>query len=539
VTKNIDAKWFKKWNCYVAPWTSFNCAKLIEIYCKFGIQVPDDVSEAGAAIVANNKNLFPHAASVACLAGLSTRCNENLALKRDMWTHHKDAINKLHSINGAVLDMGMGTGKSLTAIGLIMSGKHDNGIIVCPKSVIDVWPLEFYRNSKKDFHILPRGKETIKKFVENIEKEKHNASVYNKPFVIVCNYEAYWQGDLADYLLNNHFDYIVYDEAHRLKSHNGRASKFAMKMRTKADRVIGGTGTLLPHSPLDAFAIYRAIDPGIFGTSFIAYKSKYAILGGFEGKQVVAYKDIDDLNEKIGAISFRIKTEDAVDLPEVQHIERYCELTPKTRRLYEEMKTDMIASFDGHVVEASNALVKLLRLMQCTSGIIKDTEGDFIVSGTEKADLFEDILLDIDIVEPVVVFCNFTADIAAVRAAAEKQGRTVSELSGKKNELKDWQEGNTNVLVVQIKAGKEGVDFTRSNICFYYSIGHSLGDYLQSERRVHRPGQTRPVVYYHLLAKNTIDSDIYAALDKKHDIVLGVLDGLGIKTKQSGETDVR
>ena len=134
--------------------------------------------------------------------------------------------------------------------------------------------------------------------------------------------------------------------------------------------------------------------------------------------------------------------------------------------------------------------------------------------------------------EPVVVFCNFTSDLTAVKEICDKQKRTYSELSGKKNELKEWQDGQTSVLVVQIKAGKEGVDFTRATICFYYSIGHSLGEYLQSERRIHRPGQTRPVVYYHLLAKNSVDVDVYKALDKKHDIVLSVLDGLGIKTSK-------
>ena len=52
-----------------------------------------------------------------------------------------------------------------------------------------------------------------------------------------------------------------------------------------ASRVIGGTGTLLPHSPLDAFAIYRAVDPGVFGTHYIPFRSRYAVLGGFEGNR--------------------------------------------------------------------------------------------------------------------------------------------------------------------------------------------------------------------------------------------------------------
>jgi SNF2 family DNA or RNA helicase len=423
----------------------------------------------------------------------------------------------------------MGTGKTMTTLSLIMGGKHDLGFIVCPKSVIDVWPLEFFRNSKKDFHILQRGKESISKFVKNIEKERHNAQVYKRPFVFILNYEAMWRADLADYIENNEFDYIVYDEAHRLKAVSGSASKFAAKIRPNAARIIAGTGTLLPHSPLDAFGIYRAIDPGVFGQNYLQFKARYAVMGGFEGKQVVRFQNQEELHRKLKSISFRIKTEDAVELPEAQHIERFCELSPATRKIYEKMKEDMLVEFGEHTLEAANAMVKVLRLMQCTSGVMRDVDGKDVRVGSEKAELFADILEDVPKEEPVVVFCNFTSDLRAVEEACQKESRRVAELSGRKNELKLWQDGEADVLIVQIKAGKEGVDFTRARVCFYYSIGHSRGEYLQSERRIHRPGQTRSVVYYHLLAKNTIDTDVYRALDKKQDIVLSVLDGLGIK----------
>lgn len=543
ITRAVRGKWSKKWDCIVADWTSFNCAKLLELCQRFNWPVSNEIQDSGWPVIIGSPSLFPgmkHMPPESIVApeaeaGILDAIQET-NLKRQMWQHQKDAFRRLAWMNGAILDMGMGCGKSLTAISLIMADKHDMGFIVCPKSVIDVWPLEFFRNSKKDFHILQRGKESIAKFVKNIEKERHNAQIYKRPFVFICNYEAFWRGELADFIKNNTFDYIVYDEIHRLKSQQGSASKFAAAIRKNASRVIGGTGTLLPHSPLDAFAIYRAVDPGVFGTHYIPFRSRYAVLGGFEGKQVVDFQNQGELHEMLNSISFRIKTEDAVELPPAQHIERFCELTPVTRKLYEQMKEDLIAEFDGHTLEAANAMVKVLRLMQCTSGVMKDTDGNEVRVGNEKAELFADIMEDIDQEEPVVVFCNFTADLTAVKEICDEQKRTYSELSGKKNELKEWQDGKTSVLVVQIKAGKEGVDFTRATICFYYSIGHSLGEYLQSERRIHRPGQTRPVVYYHLLAKNSVDVDVYKALDKKHDIVLGVLDGLGIKTSK-GESD--
>lgn len=68
-------------------------------------------------------------------------------LKRPLWGHQRNAFKQLRNLTGPVLDMGMGVGKSMTAIALIGNKKHDFGMIVCPKSVIDVWPLEFAKTS--------------------------------------------------------------------------------------------------------------------------------------------------------------------------------------------------------------------------------------------------------------------------------------------------------------------------------------------------------------------------------------------------------
>ena len=175
---------------------------------------------------------------------------------------------------------------------------------------------------------------------------------------------------------------------------------------------------------------------------------------------------------------------------------------------------------------AANAMVKVLRLQQITSGVITDSCGNEVRIGSEKADELADILEDVALNEPVAVFCRFTADIAAVKEVAEKQNRKVFELSGKKNELAEWQAAKEGILAVQIRAGREGVDFTAATIQIYYSIGHSLGDYDQSLKRIHRPGQTRPVCYVHIVAKDTVDVSVYESLDKKRDIVEYVLETL-------------
>jgi SNF2 family DNA or RNA helicase len=134
-------------------------------------------------------------------------------------------------------------------------------------------------------------------------------------------------------------------------------------------------------------------------------------------------------------------------------------------------------------------------------------------------DVFEDIAPD----EPLVVFCRFHKDLEAVSRVADERGRRSLELSGRMDDLKRWQAGEAPVLAVQIDSGGVGIDLTRARYSIYYSLGFSLGSYEQSLARIHRPGQTRPVEYIHLLAEGTVDEKVMAALSQRANVVNAVL----------------
>jgi SNF2 family DNA or RNA helicase len=111
-----------------------------------------------------------------------------------------------------------------------------------------------------------------------------------------------------------------------------------------------------------------------------------------------------------------------------------------------------------------------------------------------------------------------------VHEAAKLTARDSLELSGSVRQLEQWQAGEAPVLAVQIQSGGTGVDLTRAAYCVYLSTGFSLGDYEQSLARVHRPGQDRTVFYYHIVAKDTVDEKVYAALRARKKVVEAILD---------------
>jgi SNF2 family DNA or RNA helicase len=188
----------------------------------------------------------------------------------------------------------------------------------------------------------------------------------------------------------------------------------------------------------------------------------------------------------------------------------------------------LYAEIDSGEITVANAMVKVLRLQQLTSGYLKTDEGELVQYGNEKLNLFKELLGEIPAKEPVVIFCRFTSDIANVKAACKDAGRTCAELSGHENSLAEWQDGKYDCIAVQIRSGGVGIDLTRACYCVYYSMGHSLGDFSQSLARTNRPGQTRTVRYYHLLAEGTVDPTIYQALSKKQKVVDYILKGVKV-----------
>jgi SNF2 family DNA or RNA helicase len=209
-------------------------------------------------------------------------------------------------------------------------------------------------------------------------------------------------------------------------------------------------------------------------------------------------------------------------------MERFCELDKAERKAYDQMEDDLIADVGDGIVTAANALVRLLKLQQIVQGSVTDDDGQKQIIGSSKQDLLRDILEDLPGAEPVVIFARFRDDLDRIHETCESMGRASLELSGRVDQLREWKRGGAPILAVQIQAGGVGVDLSRACYTLYYSPTFDMGAYEQSLARTHRPGQTRPAFYYHLIAEGTIDVKIRSALRQKKkvvDYILGFITG--------------
>lgn len=432
---------------------------------------------------------------------------------KEPWDHQDRASAWARPRRASMLALDMGTGKTLTAL-----------MTVC--------------DADRQLHTIAVGRGTTKARAAKIAKSMIAKPAGAEPVVIV-NYDAVWRGELAKFVGAHKWRVIILDESHRIKSPSGRASRWLAslaKVNPKA-RLMCLTGTPMPHSPLDLFGQFRFLDPSVFGTSFTQMRARYADCDPMFPSKVRRWLRQNELAALLDRNSFRVASDDVLELPEVIHERINVVLPPKVRAFYQSLETNMIAEIEaGGTVTAANALTKLLRLQQATSGYsVVQRDGDrsesVAIDGTPaKRMALEDWLEDVHINEPLVVFCRFRSDIENVKAACRATGRTHSELSGDRNELAQWQAGDTTVLVVQIQSGGVGIDCTRAAYCVYYSVGFALGDYLQSMARLHRYGQTRCVRFYHLVAEGTVDEKVYEALSKRQEVIDYVLEKLQCRT---------
>ena len=244
---------------------------------------------------------------------------------------------------------------------------------------------------------------------------------------------------------------------------------------------------------------------------------------------------MDDLKKKAYSIAFRIPS--TVKLPSVNERIVDFDLNKKATNLYNTMVKEGLIANSKYYCEAENALTSQIRRKQITSGFIsavnyETKQKKLFKIGDERKEALKSILESLPYNEPVVIFAQYRYDLKQIRKVAKEMGRKYSELSGAEDTEQEWQEGNSTILGVQFSKGSESVNLTRAHYQIYYNMTNKLVLYEQSLKRVHRPGQTKPVYYYYIVAhlssgKPCIDSLVMEAIQKKQDIVQYVMEKEG------------
>jgi len=467
--------------------------------------------------------------------------------KTQPYDHQRKALEDSWSAEFYALFMEMGTGKSKVAVDnialLYEAGKITAALIVAPKGVYDNWvrgeipahlpdrivrhvmrwspvKTQKYENELKDFIIDKDQK--LKIFVMNVEA-----------FSSERGFEA-----AQAFLYQNPDNMIVVDESTTIKNRKAQRTANLIKLRdlAKYRRIL--TGSPITKSPMDLFSQCELLNEKCLGfNSYFAYQSRYAnvqkrTMGHRSFQQIVGYRRLDELSEKLDRFSNRTLKQDCLDLPEKVYIKRFIELTPEQERVYNQMKKLALAKLEtGELATTASVLTQIMRLQQICCGHFQPDDGDIrVLKNNRMNELME---LAEEVQGKAIIWATYTHDILHIAKALREQfgedavatyyGGTAQD---DRQDIVNRFQNRTDPLrffVGQPRTGGYGITLTAANTVIYYSNSYDLEIRLQSEDRAHRIGQTNKVTYIDLVTPDTIDERILAALRNKIDIAGEVL----------------
>lgn len=435
--------------------------------------------------------------------------------------------SKIRRSKSVALLAEMGTGKTLISIGiagaLYLRGEIQRLLIVAPLSIVQVWNEEFEKFADFNYQLaVLEG--TGKKKLDTLNHMKGDGLQ-----VAVINYESCWR--MEDILVAWKPDMIVCDESTRIKNPQAKQSRALHRLGKQSKHNLILTGTPVTNNPLDFFSQYKFLDESIFGTSYYAFRSRYAIIGGYGNHQIVGYKNLPELTEKAHSIAYRITKAKALDLPDQVDIERKVNLSAYARRKYKELEEQSFTELMNGNVQVTSVLTKLLRLAQLTGGYMRVGESDELEKVSDsKLVALEEIIDDcVDAGKKVVVFARFIPEIDAIEMMLYKKGIKYALIKG---DVKDRAEqvdkfqndDSVKVFIGQIQTTGMGLTLTKADTAVFYSLDFNYSNYEQAKARIHRIGQKNKCTYIHLIAEDTVDEKVMHALKNKKDIANLVVD---------------
>lgn len=437
----------------------------------------------------------------------------------------------------------MGCGKTLTAIAVVGSlyqmGLLKRVLIIAPASVCSVWPREFAQFADFPVECLLLTGSTARR---RAELEKFASSQTEALQVAVINYEGAWRIPDVSLKANAMRKYrpelVICDESHRIKKPTAKQSKYIHILGDEAQFRMILTGTPVQNNPLDFFSQYRFLNKNVFGTSFMRFRARYAVMGGYavHGKpvQVIGYRNLDELTAKAYSCASRVTKADCLDLPPQTFETRYVDMSPAGMKLYKEMKRESITWLGENAVTAANVLSRLLILQRLTGGYIRaDDEAAAQQVDTSKLDALEDIVMDLqDAGEKCVIFVRFLDELCAIVDMLNRHSIRHSAIFGAvaQAERGDLVEAfqtdpEVTVFVAQVDTAGLGITLTAARVAIFYSPTWNYASYQQALARTHRIGQRSECHYIHLICPGTVDEDVMAALANKKNLADAVVDG--------------
>ncbi len=444
------------------------------------------------------------------------------------WEPHayqRKAVKWLLQKPEAALFLEPGLGKSSVTLRafltLLKSGTVDRMLIVAPLNVCQmVWPAEIQKWDQ--FQGLEWS------LLHGPNKEE---ATYSKAPIHIINYEGLpWLCKLKGYRWPQMF---VADEVTKLKHTQTLRFRSLRPHLKKFHRRVGLTGMPAPNGLMDLFGVMYTIDLGKRLHPFIT-RFKYEFFTQIDQYDWLPKPDANEtIRERICDAALYMSKADYLELPELTQVTIPVELPLKARRAYNDLENIFYAQLDSGVVTAANAGVKGIKLRQITGGAAYTDVGHEIgLIHSAKLDALWDRLDEIG--EPAVVIYEFEHEAQRIEDSIEPEdcARLTGNARNRNEVLRKWNRGELPVLLLQ-SSQAHGLNLqSGGRHMIRFGPTWNLEHHGQMIDRLYRMGQERPVIVHTIVAQDTIDETIVAALASKAKTQQDLLNYLKVRRRK-------
>jgi SNF2 family DNA or RNA helicase len=446
-----------------------------------------------------------------------------MELKRsDLHDYQDYCVEFVENHPEAMLILQMGLGKtiiSLTAIWDLMFDSFDvhKTLVIAPLRVArDVWPEE------KD--LWTHTKDIQMSVIIGSCKERVRALRADADVYVVNRENVKWLSDwLERHKIPWPFDCVVVDELSSFKNYKSQRYKALRKARPFIKRIWGLTGTPASNGLLDLWGEVAIIDQGKRLGRFIGrYRESFFRPGGMNPYTGVVYNYVplpgaeEAIYKKIGDISVSMKAKDFLpDLPKCLTVNHTAEMSPEEKKLYEELKKELVLTIDGNEVDAANAAVLSGRLLEMANGAVYNENHEVIRIHDRKLEMLSD-LIEEAVGQNVLIAYWYQHDRSRIIEYLKEKEITVRDLKTSED-VTDWNAGKIPVALISPASAGHGLNLQHGgHILIWFSLCWSLEMRQQTDARLNRQGQTEVVTIHNIVTKDTIDEDVLKALDGKN-----------------------
>jgi len=387
------------------------------------------------------------------------------------------------------------------------------------------WIEEIHIHTEEKAHVIGSRINTKHRMVEGGSKERiDDLKQSHDEYFLIINVEAFRNKEivqiLADKCKSGEIGFVILDEAHKICNPSSLQTKGFLKLNSQFK--ISMSGTPLMNKPLDLFVTLKWLN--VENHSFYAFKNHYCTFGGYGGYEIIGFKNMNELQEKLNSVMLRRLKVDVLDLPEKICTTEYVEMETIQSRIYKDI-LNAIKSDIMTIKANPNPLAQLIRLRQATgfTGVVSTT------NVSAKMDrLIELVNEKIANKEKVIVFSNWTSmtDVIQEKLIQYNPAIITGKVKDRMEQVNKFQTNDScKVFIGTIGAAGTGLTLTAASTVIFIDEPWSASIKAQASDRAHRIGQKKTVNIITIIAKDTIDERVQQIVLNKGMMADALIDG--------------